>query len=66
MRKLLDEFETACADASVDPVAALEKGGVHRSLWKKWKDGNSPTLRNFERAMEGLEVLKRGEGQRAA
>lgn len=58
MSNLIAEFEGACAAASVDPKAALQRGGVHRSLWKKWKEGKvSPTLKSFEAAQSGLRAL---------
>lgn len=64
MSDLLADFEQDCKDASVAPSAALKEGGVHPSLWAKWKKekadgGISPTLRNFEAARAGLESLKR-------
>lgn len=53
------DFENACAAAEVAPTAALRKGGVHDTLWKRWKEGTaSPTVRNLERAWEGLDALK--------
>lgn len=59
MSDLLTEFEAECAAADVAPSAALKEGGVHPSLWGKWKDGKvSPTLRNFESARRGLMTLK--------
>lgn len=61
MVDLLSQFERACADANVKPTAALRAGGVHPTLWKKWKDGKSPTLRNFEAAHAGLAALKAGK-----
>ncbi len=61
---LLTEFEEACDAAGVAPSAALRAGGVHPSLWGKWKGGKaSPTLKNFEAAREGLKNLAK---QRAA
>lgn len=60
MSDLLADFERACTEARVAPSAALKEGGVHPSLWKKWKDGAvSPTLRNFENARGGLETILR-------
>ncbi|RAK68785.1 hypothetical protein [Phenylobacterium kunshanense] len=56
---MLTEFERDCAAADVSPVAALKAGGVHPTLWSKWKSGMSPTLKNFQRARSGLEALKR-------
>lgn len=58
MSDLLTEFERACEDAKVSPSAALRQGGVHPTLWAKWKKGDvSPTLRNFENARRGLSEL---------
>lgn len=57
MSDLLSDFERRCAEASVNPPDALQAGGVHRSLWKKWKRGMSPTLKNFEAANRGLSQL---------
>ena len=57
MSDLLADFERDCKTAHVAPTDALEAGGVHRSLWGKWKAGKSPTLRNFEAARRGLETL---------
>lgn len=58
MSDLLADFERECAAAGVAPSAALKEGGVHPTLWKKWKDGGmSPTLRNFENARRGLRAL---------
>lgn len=60
MSDLITEFERDCAKAEVPPTAALKAGGVHPSLWTKWKTGGvSPTLRNFEAARRGLDTLKR-------
>lgn len=61
MTDMLTDFETACAKANVSPPAALKRGGVHPTLWKKWKDGASPTLKNFERAVRGLEELSKAD-----
>jgi hypothetical protein len=58
MSDLLSQFEQDCVLANVPPTAALKAGGVHPTLWKKWKDGKaSPTLRNFELARSGLKSL---------
>lgn len=58
MSDLLTEFEAACKLAKIEPTAALRAGGVHPTLWAKWRDGRaSPTLRNFERARNGLQAL---------
>lgn len=58
MSDLLTTFERECAANKVAPSAALKEGGVHPTLWKKWKDGAvSPTLRNFENARRGLAAL---------
>jgi hypothetical protein len=60
MSDLLADFERDCSAANVAPSAALRAGGVHPSLWKKWKDGAvSPTLRNFEAARRGLGQLRK-------
>lgn len=59
MSDMLTEFERDCAAADVSPAAALKAGGVHPTLWSKWKGGMSPTLKNFQRARSGLEALKR-------
>lgn len=67
MSDLLADFERACNDANVAPSAALKEGGVHPSLWKKWKDGAvSPTLRNFENARGGLETILRRRAETSA
>ena len=73
MSDLLTEFERECADHKVSPGAALKAGGVHPSLWAKWKKdrdlgGVSPTLRNFEAARKGLEsiIAQSGEGNSQA
>jgi hypothetical protein len=58
MSDLLSQFEQDCILANVAPTAALKAGGVHPTLWKKWKEGKaSPTLRNFELARSGLRGL---------
>lgn len=60
MANLISDFERDCKAADVAPTAALRAGGVHPSLWSKWKTrGVSPTVRNFEAALRGLESLKR-------
>ena len=65
MSDLLSQFEQDCILANVAPTAALKAGGVHPTLWKKWKDGKaSPTLRNFELARSGLKHLTSGETAR--
>lgn len=69
MSDLLADFERDCAEAEVAPTAALKAGGVHPTLWPKWKSGAvSPTLRNFENARKGLAKIKAGAaiGQDAA
>lgn len=58
MSDLLTDFERDCAAAAVNPTDALDAGGVHRSLWLKWKRGKSPTLKNFEAARRGLDLVK--------
>lgn len=61
LMSLLTEFETDCRKCGVNPRAALEAGGVHPSLWKKWtreEGAVSPTLRNFEAAKKGLALLR--------
>lgn len=58
MSDLLADFERDCAAAGVAPAAALKAGGVHPTLWAKWKGGMSPTLKNFEAARRGLEALQ--------
>lgn len=57
MSDLLSDFERRCVEASISPPDALQAGGVHRSLWSKWKRGKSPTLKNFEAANRGLSQL---------
>ena len=58
LMSLLAEFEKDCDAAGVPPSAALKAGGVHPSLWGKWKGGKaSPTLKNFEAARAGLKRL---------
>jgi hypothetical protein len=57
MSDLLSDFERDCAAAGVAPPAALKAGGVHPTLWGKWKGGMSPTLKNFEAARRGLEQI---------
>jgi hypothetical protein len=58
MSDLLSQFEADCSAAEIAPTAALQAGGVHKTLWWKWKAGAvSPTLRNFENAKAGLQKL---------
>jgi len=65
MSNLLSDFERDCRQANVEPRDALDAGGVHRSLWTKWKEGKvSPTLRNFEAAMSGLQKLAQKPAKR--
>lgn len=71
MSDLLTDFERDCAAADVAPSAALKEGGVHPSLWAKWKKdkdegGVSPTLRNFEAARAGLAAIIGRSQDRAA
>lgn len=66
MSDLLTHFEAACEEAGVLPSAALKAGGVHPTLWGKWKGGTSPTLDTFERAREGLQKLVQQRAQDAA
>ena len=62
MPDLLACFAADCAQAGINPRAALRAGGVDPSLWKKWEDRRiSPTLRNFELATHGLKTLLEGE-----
>lgn len=56
---LLADFERDCREADVQPQDAVRAGGVHASLWWKWKRGLvSPSLKNYERACAGLAKLK--------
>lgn len=58
MSDLIRQFELDCVAAKVSPPQALKAGGVHDSLWWKWKEDKvSPTLRSFERARGGLRKL---------
>lgn len=58
MSDLLTTFERDCAAADVAPTEALKEGGVHPSLWSKWKRGAvSPTLKSFENARRGLDSV---------
>ena len=58
MADLITQFEQDCKAASVSPPAALVAGGVHRSMWARWRSGTvSPTLKKFEQAREGLRKL---------
>lgn len=58
MSELIAQFELECGRANVSPPHALKAGGVHDSLWWKWKEGKvSPTLRSFEKARAGLQRL---------
>ena len=58
MSDLIEQFERECAAAGVQPHAALKAGGVHDSLWWKWRARKvSPTVRNLERATAGLRKL---------
>ena len=67
MSHLLSTFERECAAAGVAPAAALKAGGVHPSLWRKWREGGvSPTLASFEKARDGLEVLRRDASDQEA
>lgn len=67
MSVLLDQFERDCTAIEVAPTAALKRGGVHPSLWWKWKNGDvSPTLRSFEAARAGLEAIRNHGAQDAA
>lgn len=61
MSDMLRDFESACERAGVTPTAALKAGGVHPTLWGKWKGGKSPTLKNFERAKRGLELVAKAK-----
>lgn len=67
MSDLLTTFERECAAAGVAPAAALKAGGVHPSLWRKWRDGKvSPTLASFEKARGGLASLRAAPEDRSA
>lgn len=58
MSDLIRQFELDCVSANVSPPHALKAGGVHDSLWWKWKEDKvSPTLRSFEKARAGLRKL---------
>lgn len=58
MSDLLRDFETACERVGVSPAAALKAGGVHPTLWWKWKTGRvSPTFASFEKAKRGLDAI---------
>ncbi|MBG7616500.1 hypothetical protein IWC96_14575 [Brevundimonas sp. BAL450] len=58
MSNIISDFERECSEAGVQPHHALKAGGVHDSLWWKWRDGSvSPTLRSLERARSGLRSL---------
>lgn len=59
MSELIEAFAKDCARAGVAPTAALRAGGVHPTLWDKWKKGVSPTLKNYEAARRGLAEVVR-------
>ncbi len=55
MNDPIEDFERECADAGVQPEAALIKAGLHRSTWFRWKAGKvSPTFRSLNAAREAL------------
>ena len=59
MANLIRQFELECSEAGISPTQALKAGGVHDSLWWKWKEDKvSPTLRSFEKARAGLLKLR--------
>lgn len=59
MSDLLTQFESECDAADVKPTDALRAGGVHASLWYKWRENKvSPTLVSFEKARNGLRQLR--------
>ena len=59
MIDLLPEFERSCEAAGVRPTDALKAANVHPTLWWKWKSGGvSPTLKSFEKACDGLRILR--------
>jgi hypothetical protein len=58
-RGLLAQFEADCAAAGIDPKDVLTHAGLHRSLWKKWKETpKGPTLHSFEAATRALAEMK--------
>ncbi len=67
MSDLLAKFEADCNREGVQPTAALKAGGVHPTLWRKWKAGLlGPTLRNFEAAQRGLSEVVAARKREAA
>jgi hypothetical protein len=56
----MESFAQACADAGFAPEDVIQRAGVHRSTWFRWKDGGvSPTLRKWDAVQQELERLKR-------
>lgn len=58
MSKLLAQFQADCDAAGVSPTKVLETAGLHRSLWYRWRDGKSLTVKSLEMAMDALANLK--------
>lgn len=65
---LIQTFEADCKAAGVKPTDVLQRAGVHRSLWWKWKEGKvSPTLKSFEAVSAKLgEIVAAGRAGAAA
>jgi len=52
------DFANECETHGVSPLAALKEGGVHPTMWWRWKSGAvSPTLKSFQAAKDGLKRL---------
>ena len=58
MTDLIQKFEQDCKANDVSPLDALERGGIHRTNWWRWKSEKvSPTLNSFGKAKEGLAAI---------
>lgn len=58
----METFAQECAAVGYAPEDVIQRAGVHRSTWFRWRDGDvSPTLRKWDAVQEELERLKRSK-----
>jgi hypothetical protein len=54
----IDALKRDCAALGMRPHQVLEAAGLHRSLWWRWCNGVSPTLRSMTAVQEVVRQLR--------
>jgi hypothetical protein len=59
-------LETRAADAGVSIKMVLDKAGVHRTTWGRWKSGDSRPLKDTWDSLEAaIDELAKDQGRAA-